>query len=108
MAAAEAAGIARGDVMVDPGIGFGKSKEHNMELLRGLGDLVSDGSPVLLGASRKRFMRAICGETTPKDLLGATCASTVWGLMVGVKVFRVHDVRANRQAVQLYQALDNH
>ena len=108
VAAAVAAGIARSDIMVDPGIGFGKSREHNMELLRGLRGLVSDGSPVLLGTSRKGFMRATCGEATSKDLVGATCASTVWGLMAGVKVFRVHDVRDNRQAVQLFQALGKH
>jgi len=56
---------------------------------------------VMLGSSRKRFMGAICRETVFKDLVGATCATTVMGVLAGVKIFRVHDVRENRQAIEV-------
>ncbi len=98
---AQAAGIARERILIDPGIGFGKTKEHNLQLLAHLNRLVETGYPVLLGTSRKRFMGSICAETEPRKLVGATCATTVLGVLAGVRVFRVHDVSANRQAVDL-------
>ncbi len=103
--AARSAGVARERIVIDPGIGFGKTREHNMELMRHLGDFVATGYPVLLGASRKRFMGSICHETEPALLLGATCATTVLGVQAGVRIFRVHDVRPNRQAAELAYAL---
>ncbi|RME34340.1 MAG: dihydropteroate synthase, partial [Gammaproteobacteria bacterium] len=66
---------------------------------------VATGYPVLLGASRKRFMGSICRESEPAALLGATCATTVLGVQAGVRIFRVHDVRPNRQAAELAFAL---
>ena len=104
-AAAEAAGIARHRVLVDPGIGFGKTRAHNLALLAALPRFVALGYPVLLGTSRKRFMGAICRETEFTALLGATCATTALGVAAGVKVFRVHDVRANRQAMEVAWAI---
>ena len=104
-AAAEAAGIARHRVLLDPGIGFGKTRAHNLALLAALPRFVALGYPVLLGTSRKRFMGAICRETEFTALLGATCATTALGVAAGVKVFRVHDVRANRQAMEVAWAI---
>ena len=103
--AAEAAGVARDSILIDPGIGFGKTREHNLRLLAGLSQFVATGYPVLLGTSRKRFMGAICRETSPHDLVGATCATTALGVAAGVRVFRVHDVRPNRQAAEVAWAI---
>jgi dihydropteroate synthase len=102
---AQAAGIARERILIDPGIGFGKTKEHNLQLLAHLNRFVATGYAVLLGASRKRFMGSICAETEPRKLVGATCATTVLGVMAGVRVFRVHDVCENRQAVDVSWAV---
>ena len=96
-----AAGIPSTNIIVDPGIGFGKTKRHNLEILRRLTDFVDIGYPVMLGTSRKRFMGAICRETVFEQLVGATSATTVIGVQAGVKIFRVHDVRENRQAMEV-------
>ena len=104
-ARAIAAGIAESDVILDPGIGFGKTKIHNLALLANLERIVGLGHPVMLGTSRKRFMGAICRETVFRDLVGATCATTALGASVGVAYFRVHDVRENRQAMEVVLAM---
>jgi dihydropteroate synthase len=104
-AAAVAAGIPRGRILIDPGIGFGKSKRHNLQLVAGLRELAATGYPVMLGTSRKRFMGAICRETEFRELIGATCATTALGVLAGVRLFRVHDVRPNRQALEVTLAV---
>ena len=98
-------GVAKNNIILDPGIGFGKSRRHNLDLVGNLKTFVDTGYPVLLGTSRKRFMGAICRETEFKQLVGATCATTVLGAQAGVKIFRVHDVRPNRQALELSRAV---
>lgn len=105
VARARAAGIARANLVIDPGIGFGKTRQHNLALLAALPRFVATGYRVLLGTSRKRFMGAICRETTADQLLGATCATTALGVAAGVRLFRVHDVRANRQAIEVAWAI---
>jgi len=102
---AQAAGVAVERIMLDPGIGFGKRREHNLALLAGLDRLAGLGYPLVLGTSRKRFMGAICAETDPAALVHATCATTVLGIAAGVGVFRVHDVAANRQAADTAAAI---
>jgi dihydropteroate synthase len=99
--AAEAVGIARAAIAIDPGIGFGKTREHNLRLLAALPRFCASGYAVLLGTSRKRFMGAICAETEPTELVGATCATTALGVAAGVRVVRVHDVKPNRQAADV-------
>jgi dihydropteroate synthase len=103
--AALRAGIARERIVLDPGIGFGKTRSHNLTLLRELPRIVALGFPVLLGTSRKRFMGAICRETSPQELMGATCATTALGTAAGVRAFRVHDVKPNRQALEVAWAI---
>jgi len=103
--AARAAGIDERRLAIDPGIGFGKTRTHNLELLAHLARFVATGFPVLLGTSRKRFMGAICAETVPQELGGATCATTALGVAAGVRAFRVHDVKANRQAADVAWAI---
>ncbi len=98
---AQGHGIENKNIIIDPGIGFGKTKEHNLELMANLQRFVDTGYPVLLGSSRKRFMDSICKDASPDKLTGATCATTVMGINAGVKLFRVHDVQPNRQAADI-------
>lgn len=100
-----AVGVARESIILDPGIGFGKTREHNLRLINALPRLVSLGYPLLLGVSRKRFMGSICQVSDPRELVPATCACTALGVMAGVAIFRVHDVAQNRQAADLAWAL---
>ena len=100
-----AAGIKQENLIIDPGIGFGKTQTHNLQLMKNLARFVDSGLPVLLGASRKRFMGAICRSASAVELAGATCATTVIGVNAGIKIFRVHDVRLNRQAADIAYAL---
>jgi dihydropteroate synthase len=95
------AGIDEKNVVIDPGIGFGKTREHNLKLLNNLKLFVETGFPVLLGTSRKRFMGSICSVNKADELIGATTATTALGVQAGVKLFRVHDVRPNRQAADV-------
>jgi dihydropteroate synthase len=102
---AQAVGIKQERIIIDPGIGFGKTKEHNLELMANLKRFVDTDYPVLLGASRKRFMGSVCQETEPRNLIGATCATTAIGVAAGVRMFRVHDVHPNRQAADVAWAI---
>ncbi len=98
VALAEAAGIPRERIWLDPGIAFGKRRCDNLALLAHLGGLVATGYPILLGVSRKRFMGSVVREQDPSALLPATLAATALGVMAGVRILRVHDVAENRQA----------
>ena len=104
---AQSAGVEKNKIIIDPGIGFGKSRRHNLAIMKHLADFTATGYPVLLGTSRKRFMGAICQETVFRELLGATCATTVLGVQAGVRIFRVHDVRDNRQAMEVTLAVSS-
>lgn len=103
--AAMAAGVGENNIVIDPGIGFGKRKQDNLDLLANLDKFVALGFPVLLGASRKRFMGSICDVTEPAELVTATAVTTALGVMAGVGLFRVHDVKANRQAADVAWAI---
>ena len=103
--AAEAAGVAREQIIIDPGIGFGKRRDDNLQLLARLDRFVNSGYPVLLGVSRKRFMGSICKTGNPAELAYATAAMTALGVMAGVSIFRVHDIVANRQAADVAGAI---
>jgi len=99
------AGIKKENIVIDPGIGFGKRKQDNLDLLAHLDVLVALGYPVLLGTSRKRFMGSICDVSEPCELITATAVTTALGVMAGVKIFRVHDVKENRQAADVAWAI---
>ena len=101
------AGMRPHHIVIDPGIGFGKTRAHNLALLRHLRAFVEAGYAVLLGASRKRFMGDICKAETPAELVGATAATTALGVAAGVRIFRAHDVRENRQAADVAWAIVN-
>jgi dihydropteroate synthase len=104
-AAAVEAGIAPERIVLDPGIGFGKAVEHNLELIRRVDAIASLGSPVLLGVSRKRFLGALTGVDTPTERDFATVAAVVAARMRGVALFRVHHVAATRQALRVADAI---
>ncbi|MEL6689138.1 MAG: dihydropteroate synthase [Pseudomonadota bacterium] len=104
IAMAEAAGVARSQVIVDPGIGFGKTLEHNLMLLKGLSLLHSLGCAILLGASRKRFIGTISEVETADQRVAGSLAVALVGAAQGAQILRVHDVEETRQALALWQA----
>ncbi len=105
IASAIQSGIQKKNILIDPGIGFGKRKQDNLELLAHLDKFVALGFPVLLGTSRKRFMGTICNVSEPAELVTATAVTTALGVMAGVQLFRVHDVKENRQAADVAWAI---
>jgi dihydropteroate synthase len=98
------AGIARERITVDPGIGFGKTVEHNLELLRRLGELRSLGLPVCLGVSRKSFLAKLADDPST-DRRAATLAAVAYGVLRGAEVLRVHEVAPAREAARVAWAL---
>jgi dihydropteroate synthase len=104
LAAAVAAGIPEARISLDPGIGFGKTVEHNLALLRATDRLVAIGRPVVVGASRKRFLGALTARSEGNRLAG-TIAANLIALAGGAAVFRVHDVRENRDALDVAAAI---
>ncbi len=104
MAYAVAAGIAEERIMLDPGIGFGKTVDHNLELLRRLDELVALGRPLVIGTSRKSFLGRIVGREGPAERLPGTIATNVIAYERGARVFRVHDVAPVRDALMIAAA----
>jgi dihydropteroate synthase len=104
LAAALAAGVAESKIWLDPGIGFGKTDEHNFELLRGLDRLAELGRPIVVGTSRKSFIGRADGSATD-DRLGGTIATSILAAAAGASVLRVHDVRELAEALRLANAV---
>ncbi len=102
--AALAAGIAEDRIDLDPGIGFGKSLRHNLELLRRLDELVALGLPVLVGTSRKSFLGRLTGRSQPHERVVASTATSVMAYERGARIFRVHDVAAHADALAVTAA----
>jgi len=102
-----AAGIDKSNIIIDPGIGFGKTLDHNLTLLKGLRFFHALGCPVLLGASRKSFIGKIDPTGGAVDRIGGSLSAVLYGLAAGVEIFRVHDVAQTRQAMAVWQSIDN-
>ncbi|MCT2539011.1 dihydropteroate synthase [Sedimentimonas flavescens] len=102
---AEASGILRDRIVVDPGIGFGKTLQHNLTLLRGLSLFHALGCPILLGVSRKRFIGTIGGADAADARAPGTLAVTLMGLGQGAQIHRVHDVAEIAQGLRLWRAI---
>ncbi|MEK7816660.1 MAG: dihydropteroate synthase, partial [Actinomycetota bacterium] len=98
-------GIESRNIIIDPGIGFGKSLEHNLAIIRNLGSFLSLGFPVMIGASRKRFLGEILKAETEERLPG-TVAVSVLACQKGAQIFRVHDVRENYEALKVAEAVE--
>jgi len=105
IAAAEAAGIPRARIVVDPGIGFGKTIDHNLALLRRLSLFHGLGCAVMLGVSRKRFIGTLSGVADAQRRASGSVAAGLAGLAQGVQFLRVHDVAETRQALEVWQAI---
>ena len=103
--AAEAAGIKRDKIITDPGIGFGKTLQHNVSLLQNLSIYHDLGCPILLGASRKRFIGTIGNAPDPLDRVAGSVAVALHGAAQAVQMLRVHDTFETRQALSLQQAI---
>lgn len=110
-AAAERAaqlGVARDVIVMDPGLGFGKSAQHSAELVRRIGELVvALSGPVLLGASRKSFLTLVDADAPATERIGGSIAAALHASRAGVEIVRVHDVRATRQAIDLDRLLSH-
>jgi dihydropteroate synthase len=102
---AVSAGVREENVILDPGIGFGKILRHNLELLNGLNVFVELGFSVLVGASRKSFLGKILGSDATGDRLFGTVATNVIAYERGATLFRVHDIRANKEALEVAAAV---
>jgi dihydropteroate synthase len=100
-----AAGVDEASVLLDPGIGFGKTMAHNLELLRRLPELAALGRPLLVGTSRKKFIGTITGEPDPARRVFGTAATVAWAIANGAAVVRVHDVGPMAQVVAMVRAI---
>ena len=105
LAACEAAGIERARIALDPGIGFGKTVTHNLEILDQLALYHDLGCPLLLGVSRKSFIAKLSGGEAPKERLAGSLTAALAGLDRGVQILRVHDVAETRQAIAVWEAI---
>jgi dihydropteroate synthase len=106
VASCEGAGVARERLILDPGIGFGKTLAHNLQLIGGLSAFAPLGRPVLLGASRKRFIAALDRQGPAAARLGGSIAAALAGAARGASILRVHDVGATRQALAVHFAVE--
>ena len=97
--ACEAAGIARSQIAIDPGIGFGKTVDHNLQIIKQIERLHEHGCAIVLGVSRKRFIGLITDTKNPQGRLPGSLAAAVYARTKGVQIFRVHDVAESKQAL---------
>ena len=98
-------GIKHNNILIDPGIGFGKNLKHNMNLIRSISIFHTLGFPILLGVSRKKFIKDLSGNNDTKGRLGGTVASSLYAIMQGVQVLRIHDVNELRQSIKVFEEL---
>ncbi len=98
-------GIKHNNIILDPGIGFGKNLKHNITLLRNISIFHSLGFPIMLGTSRKRFIKNLSGKNDSKERLGGTISSSLFAIMQGVQILRVHDVNEVNQSIKVFNSL---
>ena len=98
-------GIKHNNIIIDPGIGFGKNLKHNMNLIRSISIFHSLGFPILLGLSRKKFIKDLSGKNDTEERLGGTIASSLYSMMQGVQILRTHDVNELTQSIKVFKQL---
>ena len=103
----EKKGFSRNSIIIDPGIGFGKNLDHNLQLLSKISIFHSLGTPILIGASRKRFIEHIVTKFDTSDRVGGTLAAVLYGLSQGVQLFRVHNVKEINQGILVFNKILN-
>ena len=99
-------GIKHSNIILDPGIGFGKNLQHNITLINNISIFHSLGLPVMLGVSRKKFIKDISDKNDSKERIGGTVSSCIYGMLQGVQIFRVHDVNEVAQAIKVFKKLN--
>ncbi len=105
IAVAEAAGVRRSQLIVDPGVGFAKKAEHSLETLARLGEMAALGLPILSGPSRKSFLRVALGDVPPAERVWGTAAAVTASILGGAHIIRVHDVAAMTQVARVADAI---
>jgi len=100
-----ASGVPPTRYIFDPGIGFGKNQAHNLAILKHTGELAEEGRPLMLGMGKKSFIGKVLGTNVMKDRFWPTVALTAYGRTAGARVFRVHDVKANVEALRMIEAI---
>ena len=100
-------GIYHNNIILDPGIGFGKNLKHNMTIINNISIYHSLGLPILLGISRKRFIKDLSGNNDSSLRIGGTISSSIFVMLQGVQMLRVHDVNEVNQAIKVFKALIN-
>ena len=98
-------GIKHNNIAVDPGIGFGKNLKHNMSLIRNISIFHTLGLPILIGVSRKRFIKELAEKNDSKERIGGSIASSLYLLMQGVQILRTHDVNELKQSIKVFKNL---
>ena len=98
-------GIKHSNIIVDPGIGFGKNLKHNMNLIRSVSIFHTLGFPILLGLSRKKFIKDLSGKNDTNERVGGTIASSLYAVMQGVQILRIHDVNELIQSIKVFKSL---
>jgi len=98
-------GIKHNNIIIDPGIGFGKNLKHNMNLISNISIFHSLGFPILVGNSRKRFIKEIVGKNDTNSRIGGTVASSIYLMMQGVQILRIHDVNELLQGVKVFKEI---
>ncbi len=99
-------GIKHNHIILDPGIGFGKNMKHNITLINNVSIFHSLGLPVMLGTSRKRFIKDISGNNDSKERIGGTVSSSIFSILQGVQILRVHDVNEVNQGIKVFKKLN--
>ncbi len=99
------AGINHDNIILDPGIGFGKNLKHNMIIMKNISIYHSLGFPILLGTSRKRFIKEISGNNDSSLRIGGTISSSIFAMMQGIEILRVHDVNEVNQSIKVFKEL---
>ena len=99
-------GIKHNNIILDPGIGFGKNLKQNMTLINNISIFHSLGFPIMLGISRKRFIKDLSGNNDSKERLGGTISSSLFAMMHGVQILRVHDVNEVKQSIKVFKSLN--
>jgi dihydropteroate synthase len=99
-------GIKHNNIILDPGIGFGKNLKHNMILINNISIFHSIGFPIMLGISRKRFIKDLSGNNDSKERLGGTISSSLHAMMQGIQILRVHDVNEVNQSIKVFKSLN--
>ena len=99
-------GIKHNHIILDPGVGFGKNMKHNITLINNISIFHSIGLPVMLGISRKRFIKDISGNNDSKQRIGGTVSSSIFSMLQGVQILRIHDVNEVNQGIKVFKKLN--